>query len=405
MAAPTADEVARREASLQRLFLIWTFMRAASHRGYVLVSSLYFVLTAHLAAPQLLLLGTAVSAALLLADIPAGAWSDAVSRKWPLVIGHCFLAAGMLLTGLVTAFAALLIAQLLWGLGWAFSSGADVAWITDETGQSPGIDRVLTARARFDLLGSVCGMIALGLLAWATSLTTAVLVSGAAMALVGVFVARRFSEDNFVAHRHGGSLTAISVFRKGALVITHDRTIVAILASTVLINAASQVAWLFPKQLVRLGFSSNTVLAYTVVLLVAFLFGAGALRVLETRIHREGVAEWTYVAQCLLAALGLVVLAYAATAAIGSIGVIVAYGIAFNVTRAVSVVWINRRVTSDVRATVHSFLGQSEYLGEVLAGFGLAGIAKAAGITTTLDVSAGLAILAAVVILLFGIEH
>jgi hypothetical protein len=53
------------------------------HRGYVLVSGLYFVITAHLSAWQLLVLGTVVSVTLLASDIPTGVWSDAVSRKWP----------------------------------------------------------------------------------------------------------------------------------------------------------------------------------------------------------------------------------------------------------------------------------------------------------------------------------
>jgi hypothetical protein len=50
-----------------------------------------------------------MSATLLLSDIPAGAWSDAVSCKWVLVMGHGFLAAGMVMTGLVTAFGLILV--------------------------------------------------------------------------------------------------------------------------------------------------------------------------------------------------------------------------------------------------------------------------------------------------------
>jgi putative transcriptional regulator len=41
-------------------------------------------------------------------------------------------------------------------------------------------------------------------------------------------------------------------------------------------------------------------------------------------------------------------------------GVLLARGISFNVTGAVSVIWVNRRTTSDVRTTLHSFLSQAE---------------------------------------------
>ncbi len=63
---------------------------------------------------------------------------------------------------------------------------------------------------------------------------------------------------------------------------------------------------------------------------------------------------------------------------------LLASGVAFNVTRAVSVIWVNRRTTSDVRATVHSFLSQAECVGEIISGFALAALARAAGITGAL---------------------
>src|SRR5690349_6656471 len=75
-------------AGITVTFLRWTFLRAVCHRGYVLTSGLYFVVAAHLSAAQLVLLGAVMALTLLLSDIPAGVWSDAFSRKWPLVIGH-----------------------------------------------------------------------------------------------------------------------------------------------------------------------------------------------------------------------------------------------------------------------------------------------------------------------------
>jgi MFS family permease len=206
-------------------FLHWTLLRAVFHRGYVLVSGLHFVITAHLSAFQLLVLGTVVSATLLASDIPTGIWSDAVSRKWPLVIGHALLAAGMAMTGLVTAFPLLVVAQVLWGVGWGFSSGADVAWITDELGQPGRIARVLIARARWDSVGSAAGMAAFGALGWAAGLAAATVAPGAAMGLLGLFVAARFTEDNFTpvrGPRWGASLAILRRERRWRAAITRS---------------------------------------------------------------------------------------------------------------------------------------------------------------------------------------
>ena len=66
------------------------------------------------------------------AEVPAGVFADAYSRKWSLVIAHVLMGIGMFSTGLVLSLPALLVTQMIWGLAWTFSSGADVAWITDE---------------------------------------------------------------------------------------------------------------------------------------------------------------------------------------------------------------------------------------------------------------------------------
>jgi MFS family permease len=356
---------------LATTFLWWTAMRAVFHRGYVLVSGLYFVIDAHLSAVELVVLGTAVSVTLLLSDLPTGVWSDALSRKWPLVIGHLLLAAGMVLTGAVTAFALLAVSQVLWGLGWGFSSGADVAWITDELDQPDRIARVLTARARWDLVGAAIGMVAFGVLGWATGLATAIMASGVAMALLGLFVVTQFAEDNFTPTHKPWWSTSRSIFRRGVTLARRDHEILRVFAATALINGASMAAWLFPKQLLDRGFPNEPVLWYTALGILSFGVGIAALRIVEAHIDRVGAAGRMYALTCLIGLLGLLVLAYAPAALIGSVGVLLVSGVAFNVTRAVSVIWVNRRTTSDVRATLHSFLSQAESLGEILSGLAL----------------------------------
>jgi MFS family permease len=389
-------------------FLRWTYLRAMFHRGYVLASGLYFVLDAHLSAFQLLVLGTVMSLTLVLSDIPTGVWSDAFSRKWPLVIGHGFLAAGMAMTGAVTAFPLILVTQVLWGLGWAFSGGADVAWLTDELDRPDRIARVLAARARWDLLGGATGMTAFGLLGWVAGLARAVVVSGAAMALLGLFVAARFPEDNFTPTREQRWSASLSIFRRGIALARRDREIRLVLAATMIINGAGVITWLFPRQLVDLGFPTDPVLWYAALGILCFPVGAVALRIVEARIDGAGIdgagidgagiAERVYALACFTGVLGLIVLAFAPDALTASLGVLLVSGIAVSVTRAVSVIWVNRRSTSDVRATMHSFLSQAESVGEIFGGFALAVVARSAGIPVTLMTSGALIAFAAVMV-------
>jgi MFS family permease len=380
------------------IFLRWAFVRAVFHRGYVLTAGLYLVIVAHLAATQLLVLGTVMSVTLLVSDLPTGVWSDAVSRKWPLVTGHMFLAAGMTMTGLVTAFPLLVIAQSLWGLGWGFSSGADVAWITDELSQPDRIDRVLAARSRWDALGSATGLILFGIFGWAVGLAAAVVTSGAAMAALGLFVAARFTENNFTPAPGRLWRASLAIFQRGIALARRDRQITLMLVATMLINGASTVALLFPLQLVNLGFPSNPVLWYTAVGVVSFAASAAALRVVERRIAGPGAARRFYVVACSVGTLGLIMLAYTGSAVLGSAGVVLASGVSFTVTRTVSVIWVNRRTTSDARATVHSFLSQAECAGEVVSGIALAGLARAVGIAGVLTIAGAIIVTTGVII-------
>lgn len=375
---------------VMKTFLRWTYLRAVFHRGYVLTSGLYFVVDAHLSASQIVLLGTVVSATLALADIPTGVWADAIGRKWPLVIGHLFLAAGMVMTGLVTAFPLILVTQVLWGSGWAFLTGADVAWITDELDQPQRIARVLTTSARRDLAGGATGMVVFGVLGWATSLATAIVVSGASMAALGLFVAARFTERNFRPTREQRWSASLSIFRLGVSLARRDHEVLLVFVATMLINGAALVGWLFPRQLVNLGFPSDPVLWYTAFGICSSAAGFVALRIVEARLDGVGVARRVYALTCFIGMLGLVVLAVAPDALIGGAGVLLVSGIAFNVTRTVSVIWVNRRTTSDVRATVHSFLDQAECIGEIIGGFALTLLAQVAGISIALLASAAL---------------
>jgi MFS family permease len=379
-------------------FLRWTLLRSVCHRGYVLVSGLYFVITAHLSAWQLLVLGTVLSVTLLASDIPTGVWSDAVSRKWPLVAGHAFLAAGMIMTGLVTGFPLLVLTQVLWGIGWGISSGADVAWITDELGQPGRIARVLTARARWDSIGSAVGMAAFGALAWAAGLAAATVASGVGVALVGVYVAIRFTEDSFTPVLGPRWNASVMILRRGVALARSDHEIMLMFAATTLINAASMVTWLFAKQLIDRGFPGDPVLWYTALGILSFVLGAAALRLVEARINGEGAARRAYVLSCLAGVAGLIILACAPDALIGSIGILLTSGIGFTVTRAVSVIWVNQRTSSDVRATIHSFLSQAECVGEIASGFPLAALAGAAGIPAALFASAAITATAAAAI-------
>src|SRR3954452_19737418 len=174
------------QPTLATAYLRWSCLRAAFARGYWLSTALYLVVVAHLTPLQLILIGTFQGITVVLTEVPAGVLADALSRRLSLVIGHVVMGIGMAMAGLVTGFPLLVVSQCLWGLGWAFSSGADVAWLTDELDRPDLIDATLVAQARWDLVGSALGIVSFGALAWGSTLSTAIVVAGSAMVALGL---------------------------------------------------------------------------------------------------------------------------------------------------------------------------------------------------------------------------
>ena len=378
---------------LAAMFLRWTWMRAVLHRGYWLVASLYLVVDADLSAFQLVFLGTAQGVTALLFEVPAGVMADTISRKWSLVIFHTLVGTSMVVTGLVTAFPALVVTQMVWGLGWTFASGADVAWVTDELDRPDRIAGVLAANARWGQVGAASGMVGFGLLAWATDRSTAMVVAGVAMIVLGLYVVVRFTEHGFTPARARRWRQSAAILRRGVVLARRDHEILLVLAATFLVNGAAEAfGRLYPKRLVELGFPTqpDPIVWFTGLGVVTFAVGALALRIVEARIAGVGVARRAYAAACFMGALGLIMLAYAPDAIIGSAGVLLVSGLALTVTRAVGVIWVNRRATSDVRATVQSFLAQVEYVGEILCGVALGALAQATTITVAFTCSCAL---------------
>lgn len=389
------------DSDLATAFVRWAFVRAALARGWWLTAALYLVVVAHLSPAQLVLIGVFQGLTVVVAEIPAGVIADAVSRRLALVVAHAVMGAGMTLTGLVTDYWLIVVLQCLWGLGWAISSGADVAWITDELDRSDLIDRVLVGQGRYDLAGTAAGIVAFGAIAWMTELSIAIVGAGLGMIALGALIVARWPETRFTPrpseHRWGES---IAIFRRGITIAGGSRVIALVLVATLLLNGGVEVyGRLFELRLVGLGMPANPdpIVWFAAIALIAAALGAVILRVIEAHIDGAGVAKRTYVAACAVGTIGLIVFAFAPDARSAVAASLLVSGIGFRVTRVASTILVNRRTTSDARATLHSMLSQAENPGEIVCGLVFALVAGSTSSTVTLMGAAMLVAAAGVV--------
>jgi DHA3 family tetracycline resistance protein-like MFS transporter len=85
---------------------------------------------------QLVLLGTVLEGTVLLFEVPTGFVADAVGRRISVITGVALSGVAFVMLGLVEDFPLVVVTQVIWGLGFTFTSGAQEAWITDEVGEA-----------------------------------------------------------------------------------------------------------------------------------------------------------------------------------------------------------------------------------------------------------------------------
>jgi hypothetical protein len=266
-----------------------------------------------------------------------------------------------------------------------------VAWLSDELERPAAVDRVLATQARWELLGGPAGMLTAAALAFATSLSVAIVAAGVAMTSLAAVVAR-WPERGFVPAEPGRRRhDALAIVRDGARLARADRVIVAAVVATVLLHGGHEgYGRLVQRHLVELGLpvEPHPIVWFTAIGLCGFSLGAVALLAVQRVLDGIAAPRRIYAVTCAGGALGTMLFAHASTPALAVVGVLVVSGVVDPVSRLATTVWVNRRAAPAVRATVHSIVSQAEHLGEVVLGLGLAGLAGATSAAVALTGSA-----------------
>jgi DHA3 family tetracycline resistance protein-like MFS transporter len=118
------------------VYLILSSASAFFFTTIVTLNLVYQLEVAHLSPLQLVLVGTVLEITAFFTQVPTGVLADVYSRRLAVIVGLALIGAGFLLEGSIPQFWAILLAQVLWGIGITFTDGADSAWIADEVGET-----------------------------------------------------------------------------------------------------------------------------------------------------------------------------------------------------------------------------------------------------------------------------
>lgn len=159
------------------------------------VNMVYQVTVVGLTPLQLVLVGTTLEATVFIFEVPTGLLADVKSRRLSVIIGYFLIGLGFVLEGSIPQFWAVLLAQVVWGLGYTFTSGATQAWIVDEIGE----ERAGEAFLRGAQAAPIGGLLAIpiSVLAGLGNVARPVVLGGLLHMGLALFLAAAMREEGF----------------------------------------------------------------------------------------------------------------------------------------------------------------------------------------------------------------
>lgn len=160
------------------------------------VNLLYHVKVVGLDPLQLVLVGSVLEAVVFLFEIPTGFVADLKSRRLSVIIGYFLIGAGFLVEGSFPYFTAVLMSQVLWGIGYTFTSGAHQAWIADEIGEDRASEAFVNG-AKAGTLGEVIAIPLSMLIGYLFMINLPIIIGGSCMVGLAAFLLVFMKEENF----------------------------------------------------------------------------------------------------------------------------------------------------------------------------------------------------------------
>ncbi|RNI21717.1 MFS transporter [Flexivirga caeni] len=390
--------VGSRPISARSAYLWWEGSWSLLQTIAFTLTLLYQAQTAHLNPAQLLLVGAVLEATCFIFEIPTSIVADLHSRRLSALIGAVVVGVGILVQGLFPAFWPILLAQVVWGIGFTFISGSVDAWITDEVG-AEHVQTLFTRYQQQHLALTFVGILIAGVLGQ-FGLRTPMLVAGGGYLVLAVVMAPLMPETRFKPtpaeeQRHWDQLratflTAVRAARRRGVV--RSFTAIAVLAgvSSEVFDRLWTAHVIDTFRLPAVGGLSGATTWFTIYALIGALLSL-AVSLVANRIAGDRINA-THPTK-LLASLVLVqvtgIICFAGFGALWpALAAMWIRDAARNLSYPVQSAWLNRNIGSEARATTISVTSQADALGQVVGGPTLGVLASRTSIPIAMTVSA-----------------
>ena len=295
---------------------------------------------------------------------------------------------GFILWGLVPVFLPILLAQILWGLGATFQSGATEAWIADEL-QGHEVGKTYLRGSQLGYAAAALGIGSSALLGSLFGLAVPMVAGGIGFLVIAATLVAFMPEDHYAPDPRGDRSRARTMgdtLMAGVRTVRARPVLLTILLITFLGAGASETfdrLWEFHllndftfPTIVDLPPIAWFGLISVTSLLVSIVVAEVARRRVDTDSHVATARALLGMDAALMVAM--VVFALAVSFEMAVAGYFVAR-VMRRVTIPISTAWINQSLTPHVRATVMSLNAQTDAVGQIAGGPLLGALAVSAG--------------------------
>ena len=367
------------------VYLIVSGVGSAAFSMYAFIASVYRIVEVGLDPLELVLVGTVLEVAVFLFEVPTGIVADVYGRRLSLVLGSLLMGAAFIVEGLVPLFWSVLFAQVLFGVGATFRSGAWPAWIADELGNE-GVGRVYLRGSQASRIGAIVG-IGIGVVVSSgyvdlpiSELAAPLVLGGLVTLLLGLFMAKSMPEDGFrpVPRSERKSWrTMVDTCVRATRLARRRPEFLAVLSIALFYGASSEPFdrfWeLHILEVTSFALPAQAVLGPTawwgIVSVASLLLGIGVVELVARNVDVDAprVAVRALAVTNALSAATVVAFALAGNFAV-ALGAYLAYKVVRSIGGPIMSTWTNQQLETDVRATGFSMSAQVDAFGQVASG-------------------------------------
>lgn len=378
-----------------KVYLFIEFTASAFFSMMFVTMSLYEATVAGLAPFQLVLVGTTLEVSAFLFEIPTGVVADVYSRRLSIIVGYVLMGLGFLLEGFFPAFLPILLAQVIWGLGYTFTSGATQAWISDEVGEEKA-NQLFMRATRVGLVASLLGM-GFAMLVGANNVALPIRFGAVGVLLIGFVLVFIMPETGFKPtskEDRNNWQHMWHIFNEGVKSVRSQPRLVTVLGVGFFYGLYSEgfdrlwVKHLLDHFEIPVIFGNNQIAFFAILQITAAVLTIFAVRFVEQRVDSNSSIA---IGRTMLIVTGSIIAAMLGFALSPLLFLTLSLYLTINILRSVrdplNTAWVNQKLDPQTRATVHSMTGQVDAVGQMAGGPSVALVARylsvAAAITTS----------------------